>query len=251
MSHTKSYKKKKEFSIIQIDNMGEMYMKNENSNEGKKSGRSHSLKLISIGFMIGVVLSVILVLVGHQTISDFLTKGIINFPEFGAISNNSTEPVITIDYVNKKLENISDLSTAEMTYNGLFTVAEGNIPFITKKGFSMIYTASVKAGIDASLVKTEVTGEKIIVILPATEIQMSWVDPESIQFYDEKHALFNWGEKTDVTAAIAAAEKDVKEKANTDGLLKRASQQAEYIVRGLLVDSAGNREIVIIHGNVL
>ena len=161
------------------------------------------------------------------------------------------EREITIDYVSKKLENISDLSTAEMTYNGLFTVTEGNIPFITKKGFSMIYTASVKAGIDASLIKIEVTDEQIIVKLPATEIQMSWVDPDSIQFYDEKHALFNWSKKTDVTQAISAAEKDIKENADTERLLDRASRQAKYVVEGILEGSSGNRKIVIIQGYVL
>lgn len=218
-------------------------MKKENSNERKKSSIRHSLKLIAIGVLIGVVLSVILVFAGYKWIPDSRIKRI---PKLSKI-----EREITIDYVSKKLENISDLSTAEMTYNGLFTVTEGNIPFITKKGFSMIYTASVKAGIDASLIKTEVTDEKIIVTLPATEIQMSWVDPDSIQFYDEKHALFNWSEKTDVTQAISAAEKDVKEKADTDGLLDKASRQAKYVVEGILEGSSGNREIVVIYGNVL
>lgn len=60
-----------------------------------------------------------------------------------------------------------------MTYNGLFTVTEGKIPFITKKGFSMIY----------------------------------------------------------------------KEKADTDGILERASHQAEYIAKGMLENS--NKEQII------
>jgi len=217
-------------------------MKKENNNKEQKNGIGHSLKLIALGVVIGVVLSIILIMVydGFST----------NLSAFEVSSEDSEVQEVTIEYLNKKLENISDLSTAEMTYNGLFTVTEGNIPFITKKGFSMIYTASVKAGIDASLINTEVTDEKIIVRLPSTEIQMSWVDPNSIQFYDEKHALFNWSEKTDVTEAISAAEKDVKDKADTDGLLDRASRQTEYIVKGILEDSVGNREIVVIHENL-
>ena len=45
----------------------------------------------------------------------------------------------------------------------------------------------------------DITDEKILITLPPSEIQMAWVDPDSIQFYDEKRALFNWSEKTDVT----------------------------------------------------
>ena len=43
--------------------------------------------------------------------------------------------------------NISELSTAEMVYNGLYTVEEGKIPFITKKGFSMIGYTKMDLGI--------------------------------------------------------------------------------------------------------
>ena len=155
------------------------------------------------------------------------------------------EPVITMEYVDKKLKNISELSTAEMTYNGLYTIVEGNIPFITQKGFSMTYEAQVKAGIDASAIKVEVTDEEVLVTLPKAEIQMSYVNPDSIQFYDEKMALFNWTEKTDVTEAISSAEADVAEKADLDGLLERASKQAEYIVKGLLEDAVGDLKVVV------
>lgn len=217
-------------------------MKKENKIKNKKGEISFSVKLISIGVLLGVVLSIILVFAGYKWIPDSRIKKI---PKLSKI-----EQEITIEYVNKKLENISDLSTAEMTYNGLFTVTEGNIPFITKKGFSMLYTASVKAGIDASLIKTEVTDEKIIVTLPASKIQVSWVDPDSIQFYDEKHALFNWTKKTDITEAISAAEKDIKENADTERLLDRASKQAEQVVKVILQGSTGNREVVVVHKDV-
>ena len=78
-------------------------------------------------------------------------------------------------------------------------------------------------------------------------MQVSHVDPESVQFYDEKHALFNRDEKTDVTDALAMAENDMEEKANTDGLLERANQQAELVVRSLLTDVVGEREISVMH----
>ena len=39
--------------------------------------------------------------------------------------------------------------------------------------------------------------------------------------------------------------KDVAQKADIDGLLERASKQAEYIVKGLLEDSVGDLKVVV------
>ena len=152
---------------------------------------------------------------------------------------------MTIEYIDKKLQNIAELSTAEMIYSSLYTVTEGKIPFLTQKGFSMVYTATVRAGIDISGMAVAVDDKRVIVTLPKAEILMLKVDPESIQFYDEKHALFNWAKKTDVTSAIAIAESDTREKADTDGLLEQASQRAAYIVEGLLEGAVGDRAVVI------
>ena len=202
-----------------------------------------SLKLILFGFVVGVVLSALSFFVYHKlTDTEKTTEPVVVQEE-----PEEEESIVTIEYIDKKLENISELSTAEMIYNGLYTIVEGDIPFITQKGFSMTYAAEVKAGIDPSLIETEVTKSQVIVTLPQAEIFSSVVDPDSIQFYDEKYALFNWGEKTDVTEALSSAEADVQKKADIDGLLQRASKQAEYIVEGLLEGAVEDRKIVIIH----
>ncbi len=201
-----------------------------------------SIKLITFGFIMGVLVSVIAGFIGCK-ISDKEPESVA--PAVVEEEPEAEEPEITIEYINKKLNNISELSTAEMVYNGLYTVEEGKIPFITRKGFSMTYTSEIKAGIDASKIQTEITEDEVIITLPQAEILTTWVDPESIQFYDEKYALFNWGEKTDVTEAIAAAEADMKEKANKDGLLKRASRRADYIIEEFLEDVVGDRKVVV------
>ena len=203
----------------------------------------YSVKLFCVGVVIGVVLSV-LGFVGYEK---FIEKPEIVEVEV-PVEVEAPKPEITIEYVDKKLENLGELATAEMTYNGLYSIVEGNIPFITQKGFSMTYEAQVKAGIDVSAIEVEVTDKEVVVTLPAAEIQTSYVNPESIQFYDEKMALFNWTEKTDVTEAITSAEADVKEKADLDGLLERASKQAEYIVKGLLEDAVGDLKVVVEQG---
>ena len=203
----------------------------------------YSIKLFCFGVVIGVVLSVL----GFVCYEKFFEEPEIVEIEV-PVEVEAPKPEITIEYVDKKLENLGELATAEMTYNGLYTIVEGNIPFITQKGFSMTYEAQVKAGIDVSAIEVEVSDKEVVVTLPAAEIQMSYVDPETIQFYDEKMALFNWTEKTDVTEAITSAEADVQEKADLDGLLERASKQAEYIVKGLLEDAVGDLKVVVKQG---
>lgn len=208
-----------------------------------KSIVNHPIKLFLIGIIIGILIGIVLTLRFESPFQKEATS----FPTVNMSIVKPSQPEVTIEYIDKKLENISELSTAELTYHGFYAVTDGKIPLITKKGFSMAYTAKVKAGIDASLMKLDITDEKITITLPPSEIQMAWVDPASIQFYDEKRALFNWSEKTDVTTAIVLAEEDVKGNADLDDLKETASKQAEYIIKGILEGSVGEKEILIMH----
>ena len=72
------------------------------------------------------------------------------------------------------------------------------------------------------------------------------VDPSTIQFYDEKRALFNRDEKTDVTEAIQIAETDLQEKTDLTELLNLTSERAEMLVRNLLIDVIEDKELVVI-----
>lgn len=44
------------------------------------------------------------------------------------------------------LRAIGELATEEYTYTGICKLSNGQIPFITKKGFTIVYTANFKAG---------------------------------------------------------------------------------------------------------
>ncbi len=156
-----------------------------------------------------------------------------------------SEPKITADYITGKLDVASELTTAELTYTGLVTYEDGSIPFLTKKGFTMKYTATVRAGIDFSKIEVKVSGRSVEVTLPEAEILATNVDPNTIDFYDESFAIFNWRDNSDVTQAIATAESDVKNNADMDSLKKKSEEQAEKLIRGLLQDTIGERELVI------
>ena len=152
---------------------------------------------------------------------------------------------VTSTFVSGRLESVSELTTSKLTYTGLIKYSEGNIPFLTKNSFSMIYTATVCAGVDLSQTEIEVTKKRVTIMLPEGAVQSVNVDADSIEFYDEHWALFNWTEKKDITNAVSVAEEDVLKKADTESLLENARVQTEAVIQGILTEAVGDRELVI------
>ena len=163
----------------------------------------------------------------------------------GKVIEESRKPDITNTFISSKLETVSNLTTAELTYNGLIHYEEGDIPILTKKSFSMIYRAEVKAGVDLSKVESYITDTEVVLVVPAVEIQDIDIDETSIQFYDEQVALFNWEEKEDTLDAMAAAKADVEERVNLTELRLKARTQTESLLKGLFEGNVGEREVRI------
>ena len=155
------------------------------------------------------------------------------------------EPELTSAFVSGKLEAVSELTTARLTYTGLIKYSEGKIPFLTQNSFSMIYTAKVRAGVDLAQAGIEIGEAQVVITLPECEVQSIDIDEQSIEFYDEHWALFNRTEKEDVIDTISAAKEDVRQNADLESLLESAGQQTRQLIKGLLEDEIGERELVI------
>lgn len=155
------------------------------------------------------------------------------------------EPELTSAFVSGKLEAVSELTTARLTYTGLIKYSEGKIPILTQNSFSMIYTAKVRAGIDLGRAGIEIGEEQVVITLPECEVQSIDIDEDSIEFYDEHWALFNRTEKEDVIDTISAAREDVQEKADLESLLESADLQTRQLVTELLEDEIGELELII------
>ena len=155
------------------------------------------------------------------------------------------QPKVTTAYISGKIDNISELTTTQLEYNGLIVLSDGKIPFLTQKGFSMRYTASIRAGIDISEVKIDITEKKVSVAIPDAQIQSVNVNSDSVVFYDEKHALFNWTDKEDIVNALSVAKEDAENRIDEDELLEKAKEQTETILKSVLTDSIGDRELII------
>jgi len=182
----------------------------------------------------GMVCSMILIIMA----------AIIGF-EISRILNRQKTPEITVAYISEKINSVSDLITAELEYSGLVIYTEGEIPFLTQKGFSMRYMADIYAGIDISEMQIAITEEEVTVTVPSAEIQSINVRSDSIEFYDEKYALFNWTEKEDVVDAIAIAEEDAAIHADRKKLLEKADHQIYIVLNNILTEAIGKRRLII------
>lgn len=136
--------------------------------------------------------------------------------------------------IEERLSKCSSLTTARLDYRGIIKYEEGDIQYINKKSFSMIYDAHIKAGIDLSLASVEVDGKTITVTVPKPTVQDVTVDPDSVEFYDEKFAIFNWTEKEDTAKALEYAKEDAKAKADQTDILAQASEQAKTVIETLI-----------------
>lgn len=151
-----------------------------------------------------------------------------------SLQNKETVSVSAVS-IQERLVKCSDLTTARLDYRGLIKYSEGDIKFITQKSFSMIYDAKITAGIDLSQAEVTIENNVITVTLPQPEIQDIIIDSDSLEFYDEQFALFNWTEKEDTQKAMSYAKEDAAAKAEQIDLIGQASTQAESVISNLLL----------------
>lgn len=136
--------------------------------------------------------------------------------------------------IQEQLTNSSELATAKLEYRGLVRYEQGDIDFINKKGFTMVYDADVRAGVDLSQASVDVSGKTILVRLPKAQMLGLEIDPGSIEFYDSAFAIFNWENKQDTAEALIVAQQDAQGKVDQSGLIGQADQQARALVENLL-----------------
>lgn len=152
---------------------------------------------------------------------------------------------VTVATVSAKLKAIGELATEQYTYTGIYKLSNGQIPFITKKGFTMVYTANFKAGVKVKDIKVQVNQDQVTVTLPQSQLLDKKIDPSSIKFYDQSYALFNWNQKEDITKAEQAALKKATGVAKKSGLLARSQKNAKRLIRQLLQGTLDGRKLVI------
>ncbi len=153
---------------------------------------------------------------------------------------------ITKNMIMEKIENASELTSAKMVYTGLMKYSDGRIPFINQEAFSMIYSATIRAGINVEDLDVDIGRSKVVITVPKVEVLDISIDEDSIEFYDKKFALFKDDSKDDVVEAMREIKKELQEKTDVENLKVSAKQQIETLLVSLLGDSLGNKKLEIV-----
>ncbi|MBR2522568.1 MAG: DUF4230 domain-containing protein [Coriobacteriales bacterium] len=187
--------------------------------DGTKVVRKTSFKALFIVFIIGIALGV----AGTIVVNRYLL---------------SPETEVSVVVLKEELKNCSELATSKLDI-----VAEEyfensssrviNWKYITRKSFTMKYHAEVRAGVDLEKADISITGRVITVTLPSAEILGVTIDPDSLEFYDNKRAIFNWSKKEDAAEAQELAKKSALERAEATDLVDQANEQTRAVVENL------------------
>lgn len=138
-----------------------------------------------------------------------------------------------------RLSQISELATVSYHYTNMAQFENSNdfygvtIPFTTKK-FILTYDGEIKAGVDLSQARVELSGETVTVTLPAARILSHEIFEDTVEVFDEKTSIFNPFTVEDFSSFQADQKKAVEEKALNKGLLDEAAQQARSSIQALL-----------------
>ena len=154
-------------------------------------------------------------------------------------------PRIDPERLRERIEEASELTTAKSFYSGIVRFEEGSVPLVNKNGFTMKYDAVISAGFDLEKVDIDVSDEEVVIKVPGAEILGISIDPDSLEFYDNRFSIFRTDRKEATKQALVEAEKDAGKNASEKGLLEEADKRAEVIFKGILSDGIGAREVVV------
>ena len=156
-------------------------------------------------------------------------------------------PILKNVSISQKVVELKQLTTAQLTYHGLVEYEEGSVRFINEKAFLMTYTGKVTAGVDFSKAKITESETQITVELPEAEIFTQAIDPNSIQYYDTKKAIFNKSDRDDSTAAQKEAYENMDASMDKKELLTTAKAQAKAMVLEMFTPVVGeNVKLVVV-----
>lgn len=145
-----------------------------------------------------------------------------------------------VDNLKASIEDIGDLVTVEynytdiLTYKDSLTLMDMKIPF-TDKSYIIKYNGYIKAGVDLSkAVVKDIKETSVELDMPVATITDSVLDEKSMVILDQKNNIFNPLDLGDYQDTLKKELNARELKAKKDGLLERAQDNADKILRKLL-----------------
>ena len=157
-------------------------------------------------------------------------------------------PTIDLQLLHSKIEAISELATVKYLYTDASEFSDSkqfknwNVPG-TKKSFILKWDGTIKAGVDLKRVELKVlentsTDENakktLVVYVPAAEILSYEVDDDSVNVLNESSNIFNPITVNDKVSFDSAAKKAMESRAIENGLLDKAQENAEEVLKQLI-----------------
>jgi len=156
------------------------------------------------------------------------------------------EKEITAETIREGLQDVGKLATEEYFFTEVVSYASvkklWNIDLgFTNSNFLISYDGVVAAGIDLSDARVEKNDadKTVYVLLPDAEILGVEIDFDSFKLYSEREGIGNRITLESYNDALKSIDEAARQKAVQKGLLDKASENAEFIVRklvGSLVD---------------
>lgn len=234
-------------------------MDNEQRNE-IKIVKKHKSKVIKLTIIAGVMIVVLtMFFIGYSnasekyenTVKDMQDK-IDKLSDPTATYTVATKEV-TIDLIKSEINDIGELATIEYLYTdaGKFENPKQlfgfNVPFTTKS-FIAKWDGVIKAGVEIDQIIVEINdaNKEIIVHMPKSVILSHMIMKESIETLDEKDGLFNPVKVDDVREFDKVSKEAMEERAIENGILDKASDNAQEIIEKLV-----NNDVVQEQGYII
>ena len=121
------------------------------------------------------------------------------------LCTSTKKETVDTEYLIAKLQSASELTTAKLNFTGMSKYNDKGVAIINKSNFIMVFEATARAGIDVKeiKIKSDDFNKKVIVEIPEAKILDVKVDLNSIKYFDQKFALFNFNSKEDANKANA------------------------------------------------
>lgn len=195
------------------------------SNEGRR-GKISMHRLISKKLMQFVCVVLIVV--------SIIAVGFISY-QMGSQAKVSSR---TVDF---GLKNLGKLVTQAGFFTNVQVIEDDrelfglSIPF-TQSKYIYSYDGQIQAGIDFEKIifNPDEPNKRLIIELPEVEIISNTVDEQSFKVYDESKSIFTPLNLSKVNESRLSLEKEVEEKAISNGLLTNARVNAEVLIKGFL-----------------
>ena len=162
------------------------------------------------------------------------------------------EKEITAEILQDGLNEIGVLLTEEyyftevISYSSVKSLLHLDLA-ITESRYLASYDGLLTAGIDFTGIRVEKDEEKkeILVSIPLPTVLSVDIDPESFVLYDEKQGLGNRISVTDFNQSLIELEQNAEEKAVDRGVLERAAENAQTIIKNFIVSLLGETDYTL------